>query len=198
MLAADPPNVDGARETARRTIRDANRASDVITHLRALFARKEPVADPFDMTDAAEEVIALCLSDLQRKGALLRPDFANDLPVVVGDRIQLQQVVLNLLTNAADAMLAVNDRPREIQVKTELDADDLVRVTVRDSGVGFDAQHADELFAAFFSTKPQGMGIGLSVSRSIIESHHGRIWAVKNEGPGATFAFAIPHSPATT
>jgi PAS domain S-box-containing protein len=196
MLAADPPNVDGARETARRTIRDAKRASEVITHLRALFAKKEPVTDPFDMTDAAAEVIALCSSDLQRKGTLLRPDFANDLPVVVGDRIQLQQVILNLLTNAADAMLAVNDRPREIQVKTELDADDLVRVTVRDSGVGFDSQDADKLFAAFFSTKPQGMGIGLSVSRSIIESHRGRIWAVKNEGPGATFAFAIPHSPA--
>ena len=195
LLAADPPNVDGARETARRTIRDGNRASDVITHLRALFARKEPVADPFDMTDAVEEVIALCLSDLQRKGALLRPDLAHNLPVVVGDRIQLQQVVLNLLTNAADAMLAVNDRPREIQIKTELDTDDLVRVTVRDSGAGFDSQDANKLFAAFFSTKPQGMGIGLSVSRSIIESHHGRIWAVKNEGSGATFAFAIPRRP---
>jgi signal transduction histidine kinase len=107
-------------------------------------------------------------------------------------------VVLNLLTNAADAMLAVDDRSREIHIKTELDADDLVRVTVRDSGVGFDSRHADQLFGAFFTTKPQGMGIGLSVSRSIIESHHGRIWAVKNEGPGATFAFVIPHSPAST
>ena len=198
MLAADQPNVEGARETARRTIRDANRASEVITHLRALFAKKEPAADPFDMTEATEEVIALCSSDLQRKGTLLRPEFANDLPVVVGDRIQLQQVILNLLTNAADAMLAVDDRPREIHIKTELDADDLVRVTVRDSGVGFDSRDADKLFEAFFSTKPQGMGIGLSVSRSIIESHHGRIWAVKNEGPGATFAFAIPRSPAST
>ena len=198
MLAADQPNVEGARETARRTIRDANRASEVITHLRALFAKKEAAADPFDMTEATEEVIALCSSDLQRKGTLLRPEFANDLPVVVGDRIQLQQVILNLLTNAADAMLAVDDRPREIHIKTELDADDLVRVTVRDSGVGFDSRDADKLFGAFFSTKPQGMGIGLSVSRSIIESHHGRIWAVKNEGPGATFAFAIPRSPAST
>ena len=192
MLAADQANVEGARETARRTIRDANRASEVITHLRALFAKKEPAADAFDMTEAAEEVIALCGSDLQRKGTLLHPDFANDLPVVVGDRMQLQQVILNLLTNAADAMLNVDDRPREIYIKTELDADALVRVTVRDSGVGFDSRDADKLFGAFFSTKPQGMGIGLSVSRSIIESHHGRIWALKNEGPGATFAFAIP------
>ena len=140
-------------------------------------------------------MIALCSSDLQRKGTLLRPDLASDLPLVVGDRIQLQQVILNLLTNAADAMLAVDDRPRELHIKTELDADGLVRVTIRDSGVGFDSQNADKLFKAFFSTKSQGMGIGLSVSRSIIESHHGRIWAVKNEGPGATFAFAIPRRP---
>jgi len=192
MLAADDPDVDGARETARRTIRDANRASEVILHLRALFAKKDTAAEPLNLTEATEEVIALCRSDLQRKGTQLRSDFANDLPVVVGDRIQLQQVILNLLTNAADAMLAVDDRPREIQIKTELDADDRVRVTVRDNGVGFDARDADKLFGAFFSTKPQGMGIGLSVSRSIIESHHGRIWAVKNDGPGATFAFAIP------
>jgi PAS domain S-box-containing protein len=194
-LAADQPNVEGARETARRTIRDANRASEVITHLRALFAKKEPAADPFDMTEATEEVIALCSSDLQRRGIVVRPEFANDLPVVIGDRMQLQQVLLNLLTNAADAMLTVDDRQREMHIKTELDADDRVRVTVRDNGVGFDSRHADKLFGAFFSTKPQGMGIGLSVSRSIIESHHGRIWAVKNEGPGATFAFAVPRSP---
>ena len=138
MLAADQPNLEGARETARRTIRDANRASEVITHLRALFAKKEATAEPVDLTEATQEVIALCSSDLQRKGTLLRPEFASDLPVVVGDRIQLQQVILNLLTNAADAMLAVDDRPRELHIKTELDADDLVRVTVRDSGVGFD------------------------------------------------------------
>jgi PAS domain S-box-containing protein len=198
MLAADRPDVEGARETARRTIRDANRASEVILHLRALFAKKETAAEPLNLTEAAEEVIALCRSDLQRKGTLLRPEFASDLPVVIGDRIQLQQVILNLLANAADAMLAVDDRPREIHIKTEIDPDELVRLTVRDSGVGFDSRDAEKLFAAFFSTKPQGMGIGLSVSRSIIESHHGRIWAVKNEGPGATFAFAIPRSPAST
>jgi len=198
MLAPDQPNVEGARETARRTIRDADRAAAVITHLRALFAKKETTAEPVDLTEVTEEVIVLCISDLQRKGTLLRPEFAGDLPAVIGDRIQLQQVILNLLTNAADAMLAVDDRPRELSIKTELDTDGLVRLTVRDSGVGFDSRDADKLFTAFFSTKPQGMGIGLSVSRSIIESHHGRIWAAKNDGPGATFAFAIPRSPAST
>jgi PAS domain S-box-containing protein len=198
MLASDQPNVEGARETARRTIRDADRAAAVITHLRALFAKKETTAEPVDLTEVTEEVIVLCISDLQRKGTLLRPEFAGDLPAVMGDRIQLQQVILNLLTNAADAMLAVDDRPRELSIKTELDTDGLVRLTVRDSGVGFDSRDADKLFTAFFSTKPQGMGIGLSVSRSIIESHHGRIWAAKNDGPGATFAFAIPRSTAST
>src|SRR6266850_6486482 len=198
MLATDQPNVEGARETARRTIRDADRAAAVITHLRALFAKKETTAEPVDLTEVTEEVIVLCISDLQRKGTLLRPEFAGDLPAVIGDRIQLQQVILNLLTNAADAMLAVDDRPRELSIKTELDTDGLVRLTVRDSGVGFDSRDADKLFTAFFSTKPQGMGIGLSVSRSIIESHHGRIWAAKNDGPGATFAFAIPRRPAST
>ena len=198
MLAAEQADVDGARETARRTIRDANRASEVIAHLRALFARTERAFDPIDLTEATEEVLALCRSDLQRKGTLLVPEFAATLPVVIGDRIQLQQVIVNLLTNAADAMLAVDDRPRELHITTELDPDDRVRVTVRDSGVGFDSRDAEKLFGAFFTTKPHGMGIGLSVSRSIIESHHGRIWATKNEGPGATFAFAIPRGPAST
>jgi PAS domain S-box-containing protein len=198
MLAADQPNVEGACETARRAIRDANRASEVIAHLRALFAKKETAAEHVDLTEATKEVIALCSTDLQRKGTLLRQELAGDLPVVVGDRIQLQQVILNLLTNAADALLTVNDRPRELRITTALDADGLVRVTVCDNGVGFDASNAEKLFKAFFTTKSQGMGIGLSVSRSIIESHHGRIWAVKNAGPGATFAFAIPRGPIDT
>jgi PAS domain S-box-containing protein len=197
MLASDQPNVEGARETARRTIRDANRASEVITRLRALFAKKDTAADPVDLTEAAREVIALSSSDLQRKGTLLRCDLAGDLPVVAGDRIQLQQVMLNLLSNASDAMLFVDDRPRELLIRTELDEDGLVRASVRDSGVGFDPRDAEKLFRAFYSTKPQGMGIGLSVSRSIVESHHGRIWAAVNEGPGATFSFAIPRSHAS-
>jgi PAS domain S-box-containing protein len=195
MLSSDEPNLERALETVRRTIRDANRASEVITRLRALFAKKDTATEPVDLTEATREVIALCSSELQRKGTLLRSELASDLPVVVGDRIQLQQVILNLLTNASDAMLEVDDRPRELLVMTELDEDGLVRETVRDSGVGFDPRDAEKLFTSFYTTKPQGMGIGLSVSRSIIQSHHGRIWAVMNEGPGATFSFAIPRSP---
>ena len=192
MLAADPPNVDGARETARRTIRDGNRASDVVTRLRALFSRREPAAEPVDLNEATQEVVALTSSHLQRGSVSLRLELADDLPVVSGDRVQLQQVILNLIRNAADAMSAVEDRPRQLLVRTGRDEGDCVRVTVRDTGTGVDPQAGDRLFEAFYTTKSDGMGIGLSLSRSIVESHRGRLWAASNDGPGATFAFSIP------
>jgi signal transduction histidine kinase len=195
MLAADPPNVDGARETARRTIRDGNRASDVITRLRALFSKKDATIESVDLNEAAREVVALLLSELQRSRAVLRQEFGDDLPPIMGDRVQLQQVILNLLLNAADAISSVNDRPRQLVIRTERDEDDHVRLTVQDSGVGFDPQSADRLFEAFYTTKSGGMGIGLSVSRSIIECHKGRLWATPNDGPGATFSFSIPCGP---
>jgi len=194
MLAADPPNVAGARETARRTIRDANRASDVITRLRALFSRREATVETMDLNEAAYEVIALSLSELRRHRVILRQEFADDLPPVMGDRIQLQQVILNLVLNASDAMSTVEDRPRRLVISTAAEDDDHVRLMVQDTGVGFDPQSAKRLFEAFYTTKSGGMGIGLSVSRSIIESHHGRLWAVPNDGPGATFAFSIPRT----
>jgi PAS domain S-box-containing protein len=194
MLAADPPNVDGARETARRTIRDGNRASDVITRLRALFGKKDTMIESVDLNEATREVIALSLSELQRSRMILRPELAEDLPPVTGDRVQLQQVILNLLRNAADAMSGVDDRPRKLVIRTERDEGDRVRLTVQDTGVGFEPQAAGRLFEAFYTTKSGGMGIGLSVSRSIIESHHGRLWAAPNDGPGATFSFSIPRA----
>ena len=192
MLAADPPDVDGARETARRTLRDGNRASDVITRLRALFSKREFTLESLDLNDVTREVVALSMSDLQRNRVVLQSEFADDLPMITGDRVQLQQVVLNLLRNASDAMVAVDDRPRQVLIRTERDADDRVRVTVRDAGVGLDPQSMTKLFDAFYTTKGEGMGIGLSVSRSIIERHHGRLWAEPNDGPGATFSFSIP------
>jgi signal transduction histidine kinase len=194
MLAADPPNVDGARETARRTIRDGNRASDVITRLRALFGKKDTKTESVDLTEAAREVIALSLSELQRSRVILRAELAEDLPPVTGDRVQLQQVILNLLRNASDSMSGVDDRPRKLVIRTERDEDDRVRLTVQDTGVGFEPQAVGRLFEAFYTTKSGGMGIGLSVSRSIIESHHGRLWAAPNDGPGATFSFSIPRA----
>src|SRR6267378_2733724 len=197
MLAADPPNVDGARETVRRTIRDGNRASEVITRLRALFSKKEATIESMDLNEATREVIALSLSELQRNRVILRTELASDLPVVKGDRVQLQQVVLNLLRNASDAMSAVNDRPRHMVITTEREEGDRVRLTVQDAGVGLDPQAMDRLFEAFYTTKNDGMGMGLSISRSIIERHHGRLWAAPNDGPGATFSFSIPCGPAS-
>jgi signal transduction histidine kinase len=196
MLDADPPNLDGARETARRTIRDGNRASEVVARLRALFIKKEFTLEPMDLNEAAREVIALSLSELQRNRVVLQAELADDLPTITGDRVQLQQVVLNLLRNASEAMAGVDNRPRQLQIRTEREDGERVRLSVRDVGVGIDGQDLDHLFDAFFTTKIGGMGIGLSVSRSIVERHHGRIWAEPNDGPGATVSFSIPRAAA--
>jgi signal transduction histidine kinase len=194
MLAADPPNIDGALETARRTIRDGHRASDVIARLRALFDKEDAATESVDLNEAAREVIALSSSELQRSQVILRSELTDDLPPVTGDRVQLQQVMLNLLLNASDAMGGVDDRPRQLLIRTERDGGERVRLSVQDVGVGFDPKAADRLFEAFYTTKDDGMGIGLSVSRSIIESHQGRLWATPNDGPGATFSFSIPRA----
>jgi PAS domain S-box-containing protein len=195
MLADDPPNVEGARETARRTIRDANRASDVIARLRTLFRKKSAAAESVDLNEATRDVIALVRSELQRTRVILRAELADDLPLVTGDRIQLQQVVLNLLLNASEAMSDVEDRSRQVVIRTERDQEDHVRLTVQDTGVGFDPQNLSRLFEAFYTTKSSGMGIGLSISRFIVESHQGRLWAAPHDGPGATFSFSIPCNP---
>jgi len=192
MLSSDQPNIEGARETARRTIRDGNRASEVVTRLRALFKRKEVAAESIDLNDAAQEVIALSLSELQSNRILVQHDFAGNLPAVKGDRIQIQQVILNLVRNAADAMRDVDDRPRQLLIKTESGDNKSVQLTVQDTGIGFASDAADRLFESFYTTKDDGMGIGLSVSRSIIEAHRGRLWASVNDGPGSSFAFSIP------
>jgi PAS domain S-box-containing protein len=195
MLAADPPDVAGARETAQRAIRDAERAAEVIKRLRALFARKGTTSESLDLNEATREVVALSLSELQRNRVILRTELADDLPRVQGDRVQLQQVILNLLLNASEAMSTIDTRPRVLRVRTEPDQDLHVRLSVQDAGSGYGPQEEGRLFEAFYSTKKDGMGIGLSVSRSIIESHHGRLWATRNEGPGATFSFSIPQRP---
>lgn len=195
MLAGDPPNLDGARETAKRTIRDGNRASEVIARLRALFGKKNAVNESVDLNEAAREVIALSLSELQRSRIVVRTELAADLPPISGDRVQLQQVILNLLLNASEAMSGVEDRSRQLTIKTERDEEDCARLSVQDAGAGFDTENMNKFFEAFYTTKSGGMGIGLSVSRSIIESHHGRLWAESNgEEPGATFSFSIPRA----
>jgi C4-dicarboxylate-specific signal transduction histidine kinase len=195
LLASDPPDVEGARETARRAIRDGTRASEVISRLRALFSRKPPTIEAVDLNEATREVLALSRSELRRGRATVRLDLAENLPPVLGDRVQLQQVIVNLLRNAVDATHGVDDRQREIVLTTAREGDDRVRLSVRDSGVGFRPDGAEKLFDPFYTTKADGMGIGLSVSRSIVESHRGRLWAIPNVGPGVTFSFSIPHEP---
>ena len=195
MLAADPPDLDGARETARRAIRDGNRASEVIARVRTLFTKKELANESVDLNGATREVTALLLGELQRNRVSLQLELAQDLPTVTGDRIQLQQVILNLVRNASDAMAAVDDRPRQLLIRTQDEDGDRVRVSVRDSGVGVDPQNMTKLLDAFYTTKSDGMGIGLSVSRSIVARHHGRLWVEPNDGPGATFSFSIPRAP---
>ena len=192
MLATEPPNLEGARATAQRTIRDGKRASEVLQRLRAMFARRQPVMEPVDLNEAAREVLALTASELQGSRVILRTELGERLPAIRGDRVQLQQVMLNLILNAADAMKDIYDRPRNLLLATAREAVDRVRLSVRDSGIGLDPRTVDRLFEAFYTTKTHGMGVGLSISRSIIESHEGRLWAAANEGPGATFSFSLP------
>jgi signal transduction histidine kinase len=163
--------------------------------LRALFGKKHPANEPVDLNEATHEVITLLQSELQRSRVLLRAELGDDIPRITGDRVQLQQVILNLLRNALDAMSSIQDHPRQLLIRTERESDDRVRLSVQDAGVGFKPQDEGRLFDAFYTTKSSGMGVGLSVSRSIIESHHGRLWATPNDGPGATFSFSIPRQP---
>jgi PAS domain S-box-containing protein len=192
MLDAVPPNVDGARETARRTIRDAKRASEVITRLRALFIKGTTALEGVDLNAAVQEVVALALNELHRNGVTVRLYLDENLPLVIGDRVQLQQVILNLLLNGAESMHGLEGLSRELIISTEIEATRHVRVSIKDAGAGFDPTVSDKLFTTFYTTKRNGMGIGLSVSRTIIENHQGRLWAKRNDGPGSTFCFSVP------
>jgi len=201
MLSGDPPNVEGALETVRRTIRDGRRASEVVKRLRGLFSKREFVVEPVDLNDAAREVLVLSANEMRRQRVTVLSEFANGTIEVTGDRVQIQQVILNLVLNACDAVKEVEGGARIVTVRTGKDGAGSGCVTVRDTGVGIAADSLDRVFDTFYTTKSQGMGIGLSISRSIIERHHGRLWAEANEGPGATFSFSIPlnaGSPITT
>jgi signal transduction histidine kinase len=191
-LAADPPNFDEVREAIQRIIRDGTRASDVIARIRTLLRKSEPVSVPLDINDTIREIVTLAQGEAARRGATIEMEFASDLPAVVGDRVQLQQVLLNLLINALDAMNGVTDRPRVARIGSRAMDGKAVLVGVEDTGVGLDAGQSAKLFDAFYTTKPGGLGMGLSISRSIVEAHGGRLWATPNAGPGATFQFTLP------
>jgi PAS domain S-box-containing protein len=190
-LTTDPPDIEGARDAARRTIRDANRAADVISRQRSLFTKKVTAVEPVDINEAAQDIVLLSGHELRRNKVAILTEFEADLPQVLGDRVQIQQVILNLLLNASDALRGVVGL-RRIVIRTERDRVGGVRLTVRDNGPGIDPQTADRMFDAFYTTKDSGMGIGLSISRSIIERHGGRLVAEQTDGPGASFVFNIP------
>ena len=193
-LAGTTPNLDNARGALHRIIRDGNRAGDVITRIRMLLRENDAAKERLDINEVIQEVVALVQDEIRRHGAAFRMELADNLPSVLGDRVQLQQVLLNLIMNGIETMSEITDRPRELILKTQQDEVDKVCVTVQDSGIGIDPQSLARIFEAFYTTKPQGMGIGLSISRSIIESHGGRLWAAPNDGPGATFQFTLPIS----
>jgi C4-dicarboxylate-specific signal transduction histidine kinase len=191
-LAAQPPDMEKARQALDRIVRDGSRAGEVIGRIRALVKQVPPHTDSFDMNDAIREVIALTQIELQRNPVELRTQLSSDVPLVPADRVQLQQVILNLIINAIDAMSGIVDRPRELVVGSGRgDAND-VFVEVRDSGHGLDPANLNQLFESFYSTKADGMGMGLSISRSIVEAHGGRLWATPNEPHGAVFRFTLP------
>jgi PAS domain S-box-containing protein len=191
-LAADPPDIEEARLAARRIIRDGERAGNVITRIRALATKTDNAKERLDMSETIRAVIALVRDELYRNRVRLRTEFVEDLSPVLGDRVQLQQVVLNLVINAIESMSEVADRPRELIISTENDEGGQVRVTVRDSGIGLDPRSIEQMFETFYTTKVGGMGMGLSICRSIIQSHEGQLWAVANDGAGATFQFTVP------
>jgi signal transduction histidine kinase len=173
-------------------IRDGNRASEVIARIRALVRKAEPQKARLAVNDVIAEVIALVQGELRRHGVALHTDLAADLPPVLADRIQLQQVLLNLLLNGVEAMRGVTDRPRALIVRSQPEEAAAIRVGVQDAGTGIDPQDLERIFTAFFTTKPEGLGMGLAISRTLIEAHGGRLWASPNAGPGATVQFTLP------
>jgi PAS domain S-box-containing protein len=190
-LAAAEPELERVRETLAAIATDGHRAADVIQRIRQLATKTEPRKARLDVNDVVREVVALVRAEVARYEITLTLDAAAALPSVVGDRVQLQQVVLNLVMNAIEAMAPVTDRPRTLVIRSERH-DDVARVAVHDTGVGIRASDVDRVFSAFFTTKPSGMGMGLSISRSIIEAHGGRLWAAANEPHGAIFQFSLP------
>jgi C4-dicarboxylate-specific signal transduction histidine kinase len=190
-LAANVPNLDEAREAARRIVRDGKRAAELVTRIRALTKRAPMPRERLDLNETIRDVLVLVADRVRREDVSIRTDFADDVSPVLGDRIQLQQVVLNLVMNAIEAMSTVGDRPRQLLIRTR-NIEDRAQVTVEDSGPGFDPDGSEKMFDPFYTTKPSGMGMGLSICRSIVQSHGGRLWATAKHGPGTMFHFALP------
>jgi hypothetical protein len=193
FLSRETPDLNYVRGAIEWIVKDGNRAAEVIRRVRGLMRKADAQKTPLDVNDIVSEVAALLQRELAAQHVTLRLEPASAVPLIVGDWVQLQQVIINLVLNSVDAMRAITDRPRALQIRSYEDAAHEIVVAVKDSGVGIPVETADHVFDAFFSTKPSGLGIGLSICRSIIGDHGGRLWATNNTGePGATFQFALP------
>jgi two-component system, LuxR family, sensor kinase FixL len=191
-LDARPPDLGEIREALGRIVRDGRRAVDVIDRIRALINKAPPRKARLDLNEAVLDVIALTRSEVLKHGVSQQTRLATSLALVEGDRIQLQQVILNLILNGVEAMSGLDEGPRELLISTEREASGGVLVTVRDSGPGLDPESVDRVFETFYTTKPEGMGMGLAICRSIVKAHEGRLWATTNEPRGAVFQFTLP------
>jgi PAS domain S-box-containing protein len=191
-LAADAPNVEEAKETARRIVRDGKRAAEIIARIRALTKRTAEHRERLDLSETIREVLPLVGDEAKKRSVIIHTCFAETIFPVTGDRVQLQQVLLNLVMNGLEAMSTITDRPREMLITSRNADPDSAEVTIHDSGIGLDPDESARVFDAFYTTKPTGMGMGLSISRSIIHAHGGRLWATANDGPGTTFHFTLP------
>ena len=191
-LAGQPPNLDKTRQAIGRIIKDGNRASEIISRIRALVKNAPPRQEWLDVNEIIVEVIGLAQSEVDRNRIFLKSHLSSDLPLVLGDRIQLQQVILNLIINGVEAMGRLKEGPKELLVSSGKDEANGLLIAVRDTGVGIESANLNQLFDAFFTTKPDGMGMGLAISRSIIEAHRGRLWATANSPRGAIFQFTLP------
>jgi C4-dicarboxylate-specific signal transduction histidine kinase len=192
LLGLETPRPDDVRVAIERIVRDANRASDVIQRIRALAKRSEPQMVSLDINEVIREATLLVQREVLSHGVSLRTELSSALPQVLGDRVQLQQVIINLLINGVEAMAPITDRPREILIRSQEHEAGEVLVAVLDSGIGINSETAEKLFSAFFTTKPSGMGMGLSISRSIIRAHGGKLWVSPNPDHGAAFQFTVP------
>jgi C4-dicarboxylate-specific signal transduction histidine kinase len=190
-LAGDTPNIQEARDAAIRSAKDGARAADIISRIRLLFEKGSPVREPVDINEVIREIAILLRSEAARYSISVRTELDTALPRLIGDHVQLQQVIMNLVLNGIDAMKDMDDK-RELLITSERWEDEQVLVTVRDTGIGLPPQQADQIFEAFFTTKLHGTGMGLSISRSIVESHGGRLWADGDSAGGATFHLALP------
>jgi C4-dicarboxylate-specific signal transduction histidine kinase len=190
-LTRDQPDLEEAREAASRMARDATRAADIVSRIRLLFKKASPQWERVDLNEVIQEMIVLLRGEAKRYAIFVRTELASDLPEVMGDRVQLQQVLMNLLLNGIDAMKDT-DTTRELLIHSHPAKNEQVMVSVSDTGVGLPPQQAEQIFNAFFTTKSYGTGMGLRISRSIIESHGGRLWAANNSPRGASFCFTLP------